>query len=88
MADASFSYEFPNVSAVWVEAFDVETGTTRVFSKRELRRLAARVDEWQQEIMMVARDNGLDVVRVGLDRWEMEAALVKFTAERRLRKGK
>jgi uncharacterized protein (DUF58 family) len=88
MADARFAYEFPKVSAGWVEAFDVETGTTRVFSKRELRRLAARVDEWQQEIMMVARDNGLDVVRVGLDRWEMEAALVKFTAERRLRKGK
>ena len=69
-----------------VEAFDVETGTTRVFSKRELRRLVTRVDEWQQDIVMFARDNGLDVVRVGLDRWEMEAALVEFTAERRLRK--
>ena len=29
---------------------------------------------------------GLDVVRVGLDRWQMETALVEFTAERRLRK--
>jgi hypothetical protein len=27
-------------------------------------------------------------VRVGLDRWEMETALVEFTAERRLRKTK
>jgi len=35
-----------------------------------------------------ARDAGLDVVRVGLDRWEMETALVEFTAERRLRKTK
>jgi hypothetical protein len=25
--------------------------------------------------MTLARDNGLDVVRVGLDRWQMEAAL-------------
>ncbi len=28
----------------------------------------------------------LDIVRVGLDRWEMETALVSFVAERRLRK--
>jgi len=86
MADARFAYELPKLSAGWIEAFDVETGTTRVFSGRELRRLATRVDEWQQDIVMFARDNGLDVVRVGLDRWEMEAALVEFTAERRLRK--
>jgi len=86
MADARFAYELPKISAGWVEAFDVETGTTRVFSKRELRRLAQRVDEWQQDIVTFARDNGLDVVRVGLDRWQMEAALVEFTAERRLRK--
>jgi uncharacterized protein (DUF58 family) len=86
MADARFAYELPRMSAGWIEAFDVETGSTRVFSRRELRRLASRVDEWQQDIMMFARDNGLDVVRVGLDRWEMEAALVGFTAERRLRK--
>jgi uncharacterized protein (DUF58 family) len=86
MVDARFAYELPKISAGWIEAFDVETGATRVFSKRELRRLATRVDEWQQGIVALARDNGLDVVRVGLDRWEMEAALVKFTAERRLRK--
>jgi len=86
MADARFAYELPRLSAGWIEAFDVETGTTRVFSNRELRQLAARVDDWQQGIMTLARDNGLDVVRVGLDRWQMEAALVEFTAERRLRK--
>jgi uncharacterized protein (DUF58 family) len=86
MTDVRFAYELPNLSAGWVEAFDIETGFTRVFSKRELRQMAARVDDWQQHIMQVAREHGLDVVRVGLDRWEMEAALVKFTAERRLRK--
>jgi len=86
MADARFAYELPRLSAGWIEAFDVETGTTRGFSNRELRQLAARVDDWQQGIMTLARDNGLDVVRVGLDRWQMEAALVEFTAERRLRK--
>ena len=76
----------PRVSAGWIRTFDAETGTMRVFSRRELRRLAQRVDDWQQGIMTLARDHGLDVVRVGLDRWEMEAALVEFTAERRLRK--
>ena len=86
MVDARFAYELPNISAGWTEAFDIETGTTRVFSKRELRRLAMRIDEWQQHVMTLARDHGLDVVRVGLDRWQMEAALVEFTAERRLRK--
>jgi hypothetical protein len=86
MADVRFAYELPAVSDGWVEAFDVETGRTRVFSRRELSKLARRVTEWQDRVAKQARDAGLDVVRVGLDRWEMETALVEFTAERRLRK--
>ena len=64
----------------------METGRTRIFSRRELSKLATRVTEWQDRVAKQARDAGLDVVRVGLDRWEMETALVEFTAERRLRK--
>ena len=86
LADVRFAYEMPPVSDGWIEAYDVESGRTRVFSRREMRRLAARVGEWQDEIEKAARDADLDVVRVGLDRWEMETALVKFTSERRLRK--
>ena len=86
MADVRFAYELPSVSDGWIEAYDVETGRTRVLSRRELRRLAARVGEWQDNIERIARDAGIDVVRVGLDRWQMETALVAFTAERRLRK--
>jgi uncharacterized protein (DUF58 family) len=86
MADVRFAYEMPWVSDGWVEVYDVESSRTRVLSRRELRRLAARVGEWQDEIERLARDADLDLVRVGLDRWEMETALVKFTAERRLRK--
>jgi hypothetical protein len=37
-------------------------------------------------VVRIAKEADLDVVRVGLDRWEMETALVEFTAERRLRK--
>jgi uncharacterized protein (DUF58 family) len=86
MADARFAYELPRVSAGWVEAFDVETGRTRVFSRRELSRLAARVEAWQAEVARLARDADLDLVRIGLNRWEMETTLAAFTAERRLRK--
>jgi uncharacterized protein (DUF58 family) len=86
MADVRFAYEVPSVSDGWMEVFDVESGRTRVLSRREMRRLAARIGEWQDEIERLARDADLDIVRVGLDRWEMETALVKFTAERRLRK--
>jgi uncharacterized protein (DUF58 family) len=88
MADVRFAYEVPRVSDGWIEAFDVETGRTGVFSRREIARLGRRAAEWQDEVERHARDAGLDVVRVGLDRWEMETAIVEFTAERRLRKTK
>jgi uncharacterized protein (DUF58 family) len=86
MADVRFAYELPDVSAGWIEAFDVETGETRVLSRRELHRLGDRVGAWQEDVIRMARGAGLDVVRVGLDRWEMETALAAFAAERRLRK--
>jgi len=86
MVDARFAYQLPAVSAGWIQIFDVETGRTRTVSRREFDRLATRVDEWQQEIFRIARDADLDIVRVGLDRWEMETILVEFVAERRLRK--
>ena len=86
MADVRFAYEMPAMSDGWIEVFDVERRETRVLSKRELRRLGERVGEWQDHVERLARENDLDVVRVGLDRWQMETALVEFTAERRLRK--
>ena len=86
MVDARFAYQMPPVSAGWIQTFDVETGTTRTVSRREFSRLAARIEEWQETILQLARDADLDMVRVGLDRWEMETTLVEFVAERRLRK--
>jgi uncharacterized protein (DUF58 family) len=86
MADVRFAYELPPASAGWIETFDVETGGTRVVSRRELARLSARVEQWQDQVMRMARDADLDIVRVGLDRWEMETTLVEFVRERRLRK--
>jgi uncharacterized protein (DUF58 family) len=86
MADARFAYDVPRVSDGWIDVFDIETGRTRVLSRREVGRLAQRTSAWQDEVARMAKDADLDVVRVGLDRWEMETALVEFAAERRLRK--
>ena len=86
MVDARFAYRLPAVSAGWIETFDVETGRTRIVSRREFARLADRVEQWQEDIMRLAREADLDIVRVGLDRWEMETTLAEFLAERRLRK--
>lgn len=86
MVDVRFAYDLPDVSAGWIDVFDVETGRTRTLPRREIRRLVGRIEQWQQEIERLARAADLDVVRVGLDRWEMETALVTFVAERRLRK--
>lgn len=86
MADTRFAYQLPSASAGWIETFDVETGGTRVVSRRELARMAGRIEEWQTHVSALALDNDLDIVRVGLDRWAMETTLVEFARERRLRK--
>jgi len=86
MADTRFAYQLPSASAGWIETFDVETGGTRVVSRREFARMGERIEQWQQHVANLARDNDLDLVRVGLDRWEMETTLIEFARERRLRK--
>jgi uncharacterized protein (DUF58 family) len=86
MVDVRFAYDLPDVHAGWIEIFDVEAETTRILSRRELRQLVVRIEQWQEHVQQLARDADLDIVRVGLDRWEMETALVNFVAERRLRK--
>jgi len=86
MADVRFAYRLPAASAGWIETFDIETGATRVVSRRELARMGERIEEWQAHVAAMARDNDLDIVRVGLDRWEMETTLIEFARERKLRK--
>ena len=86
MADVRFAYDVPALSDGWIEAYDLETRRPRVLSRRAMRRLGARIGEGQDRVAELGRDAGLDVVRVGLDRWEMENTLVAFAAERRLRK--
>jgi uncharacterized protein (DUF58 family) len=86
MADVRFAFQLPSASAGWIETFDVETGGTRIVSRREFARMSERIEEWQERIAAIAREHDLDLVKVGLDRWEMETTLVEFARERRLRK--
>ena len=86
MVDTRFAFELPGTSAGWVEVCDVETGSVRLISRAELEQLPARIDEWQTGIRELAREAGLDIVRTGLDRWEMENTLLNLVTQRRLRK--
>ena len=88
IVDASFAFELPKVSAGWVEVYDVETGRTRMMSRRELSKQSARVRAWQDEIAAQAKDHDLDVVRLTLDQVKFDVALVEWVAERRLRRKK
>ena len=68
------------------QAFDVETGESRLMSRRELRALAARVRAWQDELEREAHERGLDVLRIGVDQEQSLPALLEFVMVRRLRK--
>ncbi|HVG85045.1 MAG TPA: DUF58 domain-containing protein [Vicinamibacterales bacterium] len=86
LVDAAFAFELPSVSSGWVEAFDVETGTTRTLSRREARGLQARVQAWQDEVASIARQADLDVLRLGTDQTKFDIALLEWVHERRLRR--
>jgi uncharacterized protein (DUF58 family) len=86
MIDSAFAFELPDVSAGWINAFDVETGQSRLMSRRELHALARRVRSWQDELERQAHDADLDVLRVGVNMEESLPALVEFVTVRRVRK--
>jgi uncharacterized protein (DUF58 family) len=86
LIDAAFAFEVPKISAGWVEAFDVETGRSRVMSRGALRQMAGRVRDWQDGVERAAKDAGLDVLRLSLDQMQSVVAITEFVMERRLRK--
>jgi uncharacterized protein (DUF58 family) len=86
LVDASFAFELPSVSAGWVEAFDVETGRSRVMSRRELAQMAPRVRAWQDDVERRAKEAGFDVLRLSHDQDDFDIALLEWVAERRLRR--
>jgi uncharacterized protein (DUF58 family) len=86
LIDSAFAFELPKVSAGWIEAFDVETGRARVMSRGTMSALAKRTRAWQDAVAEMAKDNDLDVLRIGVDERETAIAMSEFIAERRLRK--
>jgi uncharacterized protein (DUF58 family) len=84
--DSAFAFEMPRVTSGWIEAFDVETGRSRIMSRRMLRTLAKRSRAWQDDVQAAAKNAGLDVLRLGVNELENVIALSEFVAERRLRK--
>ena len=86
MIDSAFAFELPDVSAGWVSAFDVETGESRLMSRRELRAMSRRVRGWQDDLEKQAHEAGLDVLRLDVDSEKTLPALLEFVTVRRLRK--
>ncbi len=86
LADASFAFELPRLSAGWIEAFDVESGQTRLLSRREAMKLQSRTAAWQDDVAARAGDAGLDVLRLGTDQTKFDITLLEWVQERRLRR--
>ena len=86
IVDASFAFELPGVSAGWIETFDVESGRSRVMSRRELMAMAGKVREWQEDVVRVAKQAGIDALRLEADPTRFDIALLEWVAERRLRR--
>ncbi len=86
LVDGSFAFDVPQVSAGWVEMYDVETGRSGVMSRADARRMAARVRTWQDEVAQIARGAGLDTLRLSLDQTQFDLAFLEFVIERRLRR--
>ena len=86
LIDSAFAFDFPRVSAGWLEIVDIETGLARTISRRAYEGLAARARRWQEDVRLTAKDVGLDVVTIGIDQTASDIALSEFVVERRLRK--
>ena len=86
LIDAAFAFELPTTSAGWIDAFDVETGRSRVMSRSAMASMAGRVRQWQDGVERAAKSADVDIVRIGIDSATTDLALAEFVAERRLRK--
>ena len=86
LIDSRQAFELPGISAGWVEGCDVETGETRLLSSSDLRRLGARVSDWQDGVERRARALGLEVLRLGASAGRFHEQVVEFLADRRMRK--
>ena len=67
----AFAFELPDVSAGWIEAFDVETRPIAGdVARASCGSWPSASRAWQDEVARKAHDAGLDVLRIGVDRNE------------------
>ena len=83
LIDSAFAFETPPLSAGWIEAADAETGRTRLLAARDLRQMAGRVREWQDEVEHQARGRGLDVLRLGGSGRQFHDTVTAFLLDRK-----
>ncbi len=83
MIDSAYAFELPRFSAGWIEAYDVETGQTRLISSGDVEELGARVTAWQDTVERAAHDHGLEVLRLGGSGQAFHDTLVAFLLERK-----
>ena len=83
MIDSAFAFELPQFSAGWIEAYDAETGRTRMMSSADLEQLGSRVHEWQDTVEHAAHDQGLEVLRLGGSGQQFHDTLVGFLLKRK-----
>jgi uncharacterized protein (DUF58 family) len=86
IVDASFAFELPGVSAGWIETFDVESGRSRVMSRKELMAMAGKVRDWQDDVVRIAKQHGIDALRLESVPTKFDITLLEWVAERRLRR--
>ena len=86
LIDSAFAFDLPDAPAGWIETCDVETGQSSIVSRTELRHLADRVRAWQDDVARWAKDENLDVLRLGANPEQNLHAMLEFVVERRLRK--
>ena len=83
LIDAAFAFEFPSMSAGWVESYDVETGESRMLSHLDVRELGRRVSAWQDDVEQHAHEHGLEVLRLNGQAPDFHDTLVQFLFDRK-----
>ena len=86
IVDSRHAYDMPVIADGWIEVADVETGQSRLLSSSELQQLGDRIAAWQDTVEAAALSRGLEVLRVGTDVDIFHSVIVRFLADRRLRK--
>ncbi len=86
MIDQGFAFDLPQIVDGWVECVDVDSGQKMILSSRELSRLSEKVTKYQDELILMARDRGIEVIRVGRDKNESFIKMADFFFIRRTKR--